>query len=190
MAKKKKLIISILFNLLETICIFYVGHLIGVDIINELIILMLFAIPRQIFNGASHYKSPLKCFIVSMLLGSCFMLMFNINAMLGYITALFSGCLLTEKGNISNIYQWSKTSKYQSLIDYLNNNPNDEIIKEYINYLEKYYPFRYEVFKLKFIENKSLDKICEELDAYSHWQIVNELNIIYDVLKFSLKLYE
>lgn len=190
MMNLKKWTISILFNLVETICIFYVGYLLGVKLVNELIILMLFAIPRQIFNGASHYKSPLKCFIVSMLLGTSFMLMFNVNEMLGYVAALFSGCILTEKGNITNIYQWTKVSKYQSLIDYMKDNPNDETIKEYEKYMEKYYPFRYDIYNLKFKENKSLDKICEELDTYSHWQIVNELNIIYDTLNFSLKLYE
>ena len=181
---------TILFNLLETVCIFYIGHLIGVSLINELIILMLFATPRQIFNGASHYKSPIKCFIISMLLGTSFMLMFNVNELLGYVAALFSGCILTEKGNIQNIYQWSKTSKYQPLIDYLVTNPKDEIIEKYENYMKKFYPFRYEIYKLKFIENKSLDKICDEIDAYSHWQIVNELNIIYDTLNFTLSLYE
>lgn len=181
---------TILFNLFETVCIFYIGYLLGVDLVNEIIILMLFAIPRQIFNGASHYKSPIRCFIVSLLLGTCFMLMFRINGMLGYVTALFSGCILTEKGNIANIYQWSRTSKYQSLIDYLKDNPNDEIIKEYESYMKKYYPFRYDIYRLKFIENKTLDNICDELQAYSHWQIVNELNIIYDTLNFSLKLYE
>lgn len=181
---------TILFNLFETICIFYVGYLLGVDLVNEIIILMLFAIPRFVFNGASHYKSPVKCFIVSLLLGTCFMLMFTINGMLGYITALFSGCILTEKGNISNIYQWKKTSKYQSLIDYMEDNPNDETIKEYERCLQKYYPDRYDIYYLKFIEHKSLDKICDELEIYSHWQIINELNIIYEALNFSLKLYE
>ena len=181
---------TILFNLFETICIFYIGYLLGVDLVNEIIILMLFAIPRFVFNGASHYKSPIKCFIVSLLLGTCFMLMFRINGMLGYVTALFSGCILTEKGNITNIYQWKKTSKYQLLIDYMEDNPNDETIKEYERYLQKYYPDRYDVYYLKFIEHKSLDKICDELEIYSHWQIINELNIIYEALNFSLKLYE
>lgn len=186
----KKWFMTILFNLFETICIFYIGYLLGVDLVNEIIILMLFAIPRQIFNGASHYKSPVKCFIVSLLLGTSFMLMFRINGMLGYVTALFSGCILTEKGNIANIYQWRKTSKYQSLIDYMEDNPNDETIKEYERYLQKYYPDRYDIYYLKFIKGKSLDKICDELEIYSHWQIINELNIIYEALNFSLKLYE
>jgi len=161
-----------------------------VKLVNEIIILLLFAIPRQIFNGASHYRSPIRCFIISLLLGTSFMLMFNVNELLGYVAALFSGCILTEKGNIENIYQWSRKSKYQSLIDYLTNHPQDNIITKYENYMKEYYPFRYEIYELKFKENKSLDKICEEIDAYSHWQIVNELNIIYDTLNFSLKLYE
>jgi len=186
----KKWVKTILFNLLETFCIFYVGHLLGVNLINEIIILLLFATPRQIFNGASHYKSPVRCFVVSMLLGTSFMLMFNINEMLGYVVALFSGCLLTEKGNIENIYQWTKKSKYQSLVDYLSDHPKDIIIDKYEDYMKQFYPFRYEIYQLKFKENKSLDKICEEIDAYSHWQIVNELNIIYDTLNFSLNLYE
>ena len=187
---KKNWLLTIAFNLFETICIFLIGYFIGVGLVNELIILMLFAIPRQIFNGASHYKSPLKCFIVSLLLGTTFMLMFNINSLLGYVAAFFAGCILTEKGNISNIYQWKKTSKYQDLIDYIKENPNDELILKYTNYIKDKHPFRYEIFKLKFIENESLDNIAEKLNAYSHWQIVNELNIIYESLKFSLELYE
>lgn len=181
---------TILFNLFETICIFYVGDIVKVPLVNELIILMLFAIPRQLFNGASHYKSPLRCFIVSLCLGSSFMLLYNVNSLLSYVAALFTGCILTEKGNIENIYQWSRKSKYQSLIDYLSCHPQDNIISQYEKYMKKYYPFRYEIYELKFKENKSLDKICEEIDAYSHWQIVNELNIIYDTLNFSLSLYE
>ncbi len=162
----------------------------GVHLVNEIIILLLFAIPRQIFNSASHYKSPLRCFIVSMLLGTTFMLMFNVNELLGYVVALFSGCILTEKGNIENIYQWRKVSKYQDLIEYIKDNKDDYILKEYENFIKNENKIRYEIYKMKFIENKSMDKICEELEIYSHWQIVNELNTIYDTLKFSLKLYE
>ena len=116
--------------------------------------------------------------------------MFNVNELLGYVVALFSGCILTERGNIANIYQWRKVSKYQDLIEYIKDNKEDNILKEYEKYIKNHNELRYEIYKMKFIENKSMDNICEELDIYNHWRIVNELNIIYDTLDFSLKLYE
>ena len=186
----KKVIISILFNLFETLCIFFVGYLLKISLVNELIMLMLFAIPRFIFKGASHYKSPFKCFVISMLLGSSFMFMFNTNQYLGYIFALFSGCLLTQKGNISNIYQWNKVSKYQSIIDYINENPNDYIIDKYEEYLLIYYPFRYEIYNLKFKQNLPLDKIMNDLSITSYNKLVSELDIINDTLNFCLFYYE
>ena len=180
----KKWILSIGFNLFETICIFFMGYLIGVDLVNELIILMLFAIPRFIFKGASHYKSPFKCFVVSMILGTSFMLMYNVNSSLGYVAAIFSGCILTNKGNIVNIYQWNKTSKYKSVIDFIHDNPDDLEIKEYEEYLLMYYPLRHEIYKLKFIDNKGFNEIMEELDIMDRKILANELNIIYETIKF------
>ena len=180
----------ILFNLFETLCIFSIGWLIGVNIISELIILMLFSIPRQLFNGASHYKNPYKCFVISLLLGTAFMLIFNVNDLLGYVCALFSGCILTEKGNISNIYQWNKTSKYQDILDYVRDNPDNEIIKKYEKYMENNYPLRYKIYILKYKKDYTIDKILDELILTDHKIVINELNIIYDTLKFYLNYYE
>ena len=184
----KKIVISILFNLFETICIFFMGYLIGVNLVNELIILMLFAIPRFVFKGASHYKSPFKCFIVSMLLGISFMLMFIVNPLLGYVAALFSGCILTNKGNIVNIYQWNKVSKYQSVIEFIKDNPDDYTIKKYEEYLLMNYPLRYEIYKLKFRDNKGFNVIMDELEILDRKMLATELNIIYETLKFCLNI--
>lgn len=184
----KKWILSIGFNLFETICIFFIGYLIGVNIINELIILMLFAIPRFVFKGASHYKSPFKCFIVSMLLGTSFMLMFGVNPLLGYVSALFSGFLLTNKGNIANIYQWNKISKYQIIIDFIDQNPQNYTITKYEEYLLINYPLRYEIYKLRFKDKLSFEKIMDELGILDHKKVLTELNIIYETLKFALNI--
>lgn len=188
MGNKRNWVKTILFNLIETICIFLIGHFIGVNIINMCILTLLFALPRQLFNGASHYKKPSKCFIVSLTLGSCFMLMYSINPLLGYLSALFSGIILTEKGNIKNIYQWNKISKYKSVYDFIKENPDNEIVLNYENYMKNKYPFRYKIYEMKYKQNMSLDKMMEEIEIYDRKKIINELNIIYDTLKFSLKI--
>ena len=81
-------------------------------------------------------------------------------------------------------------SKYKLLIDYINDNPDDQIVKEYEEYIMRFYPFRYEVYNLKFKEHLSIDKIMDCMCLNNHKDVVNELNIIYDSLRFSLKLYD
>ena len=116
------------------------------------------------------------------------MLMFNVNPLLGYVSALFSGCILTNKGNIMNIYQWNKISKYQSVIDYIEANPDNYTIKKYEEYLLINYPLMYEIYKLKFLDKRYFNEIMDELDILVRKWLASELNIIYETLKFSLNI--
>lgn len=159
------------FNVFETILIFSVGYLIGMSFVDMLSITMLFAFPRMLFNGSCHYKSPIKCLFVSLFLIVSIFMTFNINSGLGYIVALFTGCLLTEKGNITNVYQFAykkrnEPSKYQDLLDYITFYgitdkylEAEELLKSRMNTKD------FMIYKKVFIQRKTWNEVEEELDV-------------------------
>ncbi|MFI3251880.1 MAG: accessory gene regulator B family protein [bacterium] len=172
--------LMLLFNLFETILIFTVGYFMGMTVVEMLTITSLFALPRMIFNGASHYKSPLKCLVVSLLLLTSIFGTFLVDPCLSFIVALFTGSIMTERGNIINVYQFAykkKTdaSKYQELIDYLKYNGLSDEYLEVERLLES---------RLSTVEFKIYDRIFIDLKTWN--EVENELDVNRQVISKAL----
>jgi len=190
--KKEKIALSmwikvLAFNIGQTASIFATGFfLLNLSIVEMLIISFLFWLPRMVLSGPSHFKSPFKCFIVSLILMFFIFTMYYIEPVLGYLCSIFTGVLLTEKGNISNLYQFQPekpfVNKNKEVIEFVKNNfaTNDRLIKyeKYLNEVEKdieYSNIYTDIFKKGISQNqyaryrdKNIQRVGEYVKTIAH----------------------
>ena len=130
-----------MFNLVEILCVYLSGLLFRLSNTTIFIIMFVFVLARMTFGKTLHYKSPYKCFI----------------ATLTIFLSLFVVCKV-------NIYL-SKVSKYQDIMDFVKYNP--EKMVDFEDRLEKQDNLDYLIYKYRFKENLTFDKISKLLDIDS-----------------------
>lgn len=156
----------ILFNLIEMLCILLIGKLLKISFTHSLIIMFVFIITRMTFGKTLHYKSPYRCFIMTLSIFLSLFVAFKVNIYLSLIISAFDGYLLTGKANIEDMFMWNgKASKYQDIIEFINDNP--EKMLDFEERLQKYDNLDYLIYKYRFKENLSFDKITKLLDIDS-----------------------
>lgn len=189
MEKIKNIISSIIFNIAETILIFLVGRMLGLEINNILIVMLCFMISRGCFGKTLHFKTWYRCLVWSLLILLSLFLILKIDLRVSILFTIFSAFIMTGKSNINDMYLWSgKSSKYDALKDFVSLAPNNPIILEHEAYWMKNYPMRYEIFKLYFRENKSYREIEEIKNLSDNTVIKKECATIYSILERPLGL--
>ena len=115
------------------------------------------------FGKTLHYKSPYRCFVMTLAIFLSLFIVFQVNIYLSIVIAIFDGFLLTGKANIEDMFMWNgKTSKYQDIIDFVKYNPDKMV--DFENRLEKQDNLDYLIYKYRFKENLTFEKISELLD--------------------------
>lgn len=190
MERYKRIISTVIFNIAETILIFLIGRILGLEINNILIVMLCFMISRGCFGKSLHFKTWYRCLIWSFLILLSLFLILKIDLKISILFTIFSAFIMTGKSNINDMYLWSgKTSKYDALKDFVSLSPNNPIILEHEEYWRKNYPIRYKIFKLYFRENRSYDEIKElENNIFDNTIIKKESSIIYSILERPLEL--
>lgn len=189
MEKIKNIISTIIFNIAETILIFLVGRMLGLEINNILIVMLCFMISRGCFGKALHFKTWYRCLVWSLLILLSLFLILKIDLRVSILFTIFSAFIMTGKSNINDMYLWSgKSSKYDALKDFVSLAPNNPIILEHEAYWMKNYPMRYEIFKLYFRENKSYSEIINLKNLSDSTIIKKECATIYSILERPLGL--
>ena len=189
MERIKNIISSIIFNIAETILIFLVGRMLGLEINNILIVMLCFMISRGCFGKTLHFKTWYRCLVWSLLILLSLFLILKIDLRVSILFTIFSAFIMTGKSNINDMYLWSgKSSKYDALKDFVSLAPNNPIILEHEAYWMKNYPMRYEIFKLYFRENKSYREIEEIKNLSDNTVIKKECATIYSILERPLGL--
>ena len=189
MERVKNIISSIIFNIAETILIFLVGRMLGLEINNILIVMLSFMVSRGFFGKSLHFKTWYRCLIWSLLILLSLFLILKIDLRVSILFTIFSAFIMTGKSNINDMYLWSgKTSKYDALKDYVSLSPNNPIILEHEAYWMKNYPIRYEIFKLFFRENKTYSEIINLKNLSDSTIIKKECATIYSILERPLGL--
>lgn len=193
----KKKIWKIVFNILETILIYYCGILLDISIKNVIFIMLLFMLSKLIFGKSLHYIKWYKCLLCSTSIMLTLFLVFKFNICQSAILTAFCSYLMTTKANLKdtleeindNMYHWSgKTSKYDSLRDFVGTSPNNPIILDYEEYWRKNNPIRYEMFIMFYRERKSYEEIKRIKDYDENTIIKNECKSIYEQLEKPLNL--
>lgn len=189
MEKYKRIISTLIFNVAETILIFLVGRMLGLETNNIIIVMLCFMISRGFFGKSLHFRTWYRCLVWSLLILLSLFLILKIDLKVSILFTIFSAFIMTGRSNIKDMYLWSgKTSKYDALKDFISVSPNNSIILEHEEYWRKNYPIRYDIFRLYFRENKTYQEIAEIKGFDDNTITKRECATIYSVLERPLNL--
>ena len=189
MEKYKRIISTLIFNIAETILIFLVGRMLGLETNNIIIVMLCFMISRGCLGQSLHFKTFYRCLVWSLLILLSLFLILKIDLKISILFTIFSAFIMTGRSNIKDMYlQSRKTSKYNALKDFISVSPNNSIILEHEEYWRKNYPIRYDIFRLYFRENKTYQEIAEIKGFDDNTITKRECATIYSVLERPLNL--
>lgn len=189
MEKYKRIISSLIFNLAETVLIFLIGRMLGLETNNIIMVMLCFMVSRGFFGKALHFKTWYRCLVWSALILLSLFLILKVDLKISILFTIFSAFIMTGKSNINDMYLWSgKASKYDALKDLIAISPNNSIILEHEEYWRKNYPIRFDIFKLYFRENKSYKEIADIKGFDDNTITKRECATIYSVLERPLNL--
>lgn len=189
MDKLKKILPTLIFNIVETLVIFMCGIALNLEIKYVLTIMLTFMISRGFFGRALHFKTWYRCLIWSTFIMLSLFVLLKVDLILSILFAIFSAFIMTGKSNIKDMYMWTgKVSKYDALKDFVAISPNHPILLEHENYWRKNYPIRYEIFKMYFRENKTYQEIANIKGFDDNTITKKECSTIYSILERPLGL--
>lgn len=187
---------TIIFNILETCIIFLVGILLEVPIYDIFCIVFIFAIARRLIGEDKHYKSPWRCLVWSTIIFVSLFMVSKVGTLMYIIMTIFSAYILSgkadiqkdEKGNKkenARTYLWKKSkadSKYKIIEEYIKENKDTEQIINFETALNNIDDEYYEIYKLRFYDNKTLNYIADQLDIGSTARVSERLDNIQNIL--------
>lgn len=189
MDKLKKILPTLIFNIVETLIIFMCGIALNLEIKYVLVIMLTFMISRGFFGKALHFKTWYRCLIWSTFIMLSLFVLLKVDLILSILFAIFSAFIMTGKSNIKDMYMWTgKISKYDALKDFVAISPNHPILLEHEEYWRKNYPIRYEIFKMYFRENKTYQEIADIKGFEDNTITKKECSTIYSILERPLGL--
>ena len=189
MDKLKKILPTLIFNIVETLIIFMCGIALNLEIKYVLVIMLTFMISRGFFGKALHFKTWYRCLIWSTFIMLSLFVLLKVDLILSILFAIFSAFIMTGKSNIKDMYMWTgKISKYDALKDFVAISPNHPILLEHEEYWRKNYPIRYEIFKMYFRENKTYQEIADIKGFDDNTITKKECSTIYSILERPLGL--
>ena len=189
MDKLKKILPTLIFNIVETLIIFMCGIALNLEIKYVLVIMLTFMISRGFFGKALHFKTWYRCLIWSTFIMLSLFVLLKVDLILSILFAIFSAFIMTGKSNIKDMYMWTgKISKYDALKDFVAISPNHPILLEHEEYWRRNYPIRYEIFKMYFRENKTYQEIANIKGFEDNTITKKECCTIYSILERPLGL--
>ena len=189
MNKLKKLLPTLIFNIVETLIIFMCGLTLNLEMKYIIMIMLTFMISRGCFGKALHFKTWYRCLVWSLLILLSLFVLLKVDLVISIMFAIFSAFIMTGKSNICNMYLWTgRVSKYDALKNFVAISPNHPILLEHEEYWRKNYPMRYEIFQLYFRENQTYEYIAKLKGFEDNTITKRECATIYSVLERPLGL--
>ena len=189
MNKLKKLLSTLIFNIVETLIIFMCGLTLNLEMKYIIMIMLTFMISRGCFGKALHFKTWYRCLVWSLLILLSLFVLLKVDLVISIMFAIFSAFIMTGKSNICNMYLWTgRVSKYDALKNFVAISPNHPILLEHEEYWRKNYPMRYEIFQLYFRENQTYEYIAKLKGFEDNTITKRECATIYSVLERPLGL--
>lgn len=175
---------SIIFNVVEVLVIALIGTLLELPIKEMVVIFITFAMVRMSLGNSLHYKDWYKCMMWSTLVFLSLFVIAKADFILCIIMTIFCAYILTGKGNINDIFQWKKISKYADIDEFIKYNPLDTKLLEFEDKIKMQDNLEYLVYKYRFKENLTFEEISDKLDL-SNPRIAE----ILDRIAFAIRLY-
>lgn len=180
---------SIIFNVAETLVIILIGKLLGLSLGEIVSLLLIFGIIRMIFKPALHYKDWYRCLIWSTLFFLSLFLVAKIDLRISIILTIFEAIILTNKGNINDIFMWqSKNSLNMEVFNWVKFNQDNPKLKEYEEKLKETDKKKYYIFEYRFREFKSYEEINAIMDLGGTQRVAEELKIMSHFIEYSIRL--
>ena len=161
---------SIIFNIIETILLIIGAYLLKIGLINTCLVFLTFQISRAYFKLPKHYKSWKQCLIWTLLIFLTLFIVARVDILVGILTTVFTAYILSGKADLKDMYLWkpANESVHQPLIDYLKYNAIcDDYLKAEELLKQKVDTKTYLIYKRRFIDGYSYERICEEFDVSS-----------------------
>lgn len=159
--------------------VFFLGLFVSKSFKNTMIIIVVWSLSLMM-GKAKHYSSPLKCFLMQVAMFTSLFLSTYINIYIAVLFTVYAKFLFSghsdiedyepeesEKGNFKDFILWKpqKDSVHQPLVEYLKFNAlTDEYLEAEKLLKEKVDTRTYLVYKRRFINGYSYEKIAEEFD--------------------------
>ena len=198
---KKNIVPILIFNIIEILSVVVFGIILNTKLLTISIILFTWLIVRTFVDKPMHYKSPVKCFFMTICLFISIFLATKVDLYLGILVVIFDGIVMSKYGNVNeivletnkNMFQWNgfvnkRGSKYQSLLDIIVTDPKNSILQKYEDYWQENYELRYQIFVMFFRERMTYDQIRRKLNFKYNTTIKHECKIIYSILEIPLNL--
>ncbi len=129
---------SIIFNIAEVGIIVLIGTLLDLPIKEMILVFVLFAMLRMSLGGAMHYKDWYRCMIWSSLIFLFLFVLAKADIILCILSTIFCAYVLTNKGNIRDIFMWKgKSSKYNDIDDFIKYHSLDTKLIEFENKIKE-----------------------------------------------------
>ena len=175
----------ILFNLAEIICVYLIGRLLAIETDFIIILMFLFVLTRYMFGKPLHYKSPYRCFIMTILVFLSMFVVFKVNIYVCILFSIFDAFILTGKGNIEDMFMWNgKNTQYQDIIDYIKYHPLDDRIKEFEDKIQQQDCLSYMIYKYRFKDFLRFAEISKKLDIET-----NRITEILEKVAFTFRIF-
>ena len=155
----------IIFNLVEMLVVYLIGRLLNIPNEFIFILMLVFFIIRMTLGRPLHYKSPYRCFIMSMLVFLSLFVLFHVNLYVSILVTIFDAFILTGKANIDDMFMWSgKNSKYQDIFDFIKYNPYNKKLLDFEKALSEQDNLSYLIYKYRFKDRLTFEEISKKLD--------------------------
>lgn len=158
---------SLIFNLFETAMLILIAYLLKVGVFNTFLIFLTFEISRAFIKMPKHYKQWQKCLCWTLIIFSSLFIVSRVDITVGIMCAVFTAYILSGNADIGDMYMWKlqNESVHQPLIDYLKYNAIcDDYLKAEELLKQKVDTKTYLIYKRKFIDGYSYERISEEFD--------------------------
>lgn len=168
--KVKRFIGSLIFNIIETLIIFFCGKLLGISANFIILVMVEFFFVRMLCGNAKHYNKWYRCMVWSLLVFLSLYSLSDLHIIIIIILTAFTAYITSGKADIEDIYMWknnNEPSKYQDIINFIKYHPLDDSIHEFEQKLKREDNILYLVYKYRFIENLSFKEIGGKLDLSS-----------------------
>lgn len=182
----KKLITTIVFNVAETTLILLSGLMLGVELKNIVLVMLVFMISRGFFGKPLHFKTWYRCLVWSLLILTSLFVVLKVSLVLSVLFAVFGAFIMTGKSNINDMYLWKndgESSKYRDVEEFVKYHEFDDILLEFERKLKDRDP-EYLIYKYRFKDRKTFAEISELLDMDTP-RIVEHL----DKIAFAIRIY-
>lgn len=184
---------SIIFNLLEVLVSILVGYLLKAKIEDMILIILLFNLIRNMSKQPIHYKNPILCFVWTVLFYTSLFLVSRLGLKIYLICTIFSAMILTNKGNIFEVFknsgQWGGNLLNKEVFDWVKFNPDNELLRKYEKDLYNKDKTKYYIFKYRFREFKTYDEIADLMEKDKQ-RISDEIKIMSHFIEYSIRLNE